>query len=80
MQRRCFVPITIEAVIQTIRNEEFGDYWTETETYGSLKHYIGLNQDGLKDYVGEVALVGINYNKQDKKHECVIERFGGTWI
>ena len=29
----------------------------------------------LKDYTGEILLVGINYNKEkaDKKHECVIE-------
>lgn len=39
------------SVIQAIQNEELGDYWTETETYESLKYYIGLNEDGLKDAV-----------------------------
>ncbi|MDO4340208.1 MAG: AAA family ATPase [Eubacteriales bacterium] len=39
------------SVIQSINNEEFGDYWTETETYESLKFYIGLNEDGLKDAI-----------------------------
>ena len=39
------------SVIQAIVNEEFGDYWTETETYESLKHYIGMNEDGLKDAI-----------------------------
>ncbi len=34
------------------------------------KRYDGI----LKDYVGEVALVGINYDKSTKKHECIIER------
>ena len=34
------------------------------------KHYT----DSLLDYVGEVILVGINYNKRIKKHQCVIER------
>ena len=31
---------------------------------------------GLKDYHGDVLLVGINYNKDksDKKHDCKIER------
>ena len=39
------------SVIQAISNEEFADYWTETETYESLKFYIGLNEDGLKDAI-----------------------------
>ena len=30
--------------------------------------------DALKDYVGEVLLVGINYNKKTKLHDCKIER------
>lgn len=28
---------------------------------------------GLKDYKGKILLVGINYEKKTKKHECVIE-------
>lgn len=39
------------SVVQAISNEEFGDYWTETETHESLKFYIGLNEDGLKDAI-----------------------------
>lgn len=39
------------SVVQAISNEEFGDYWIETETYESLKFYIGLNEDGLKDAI-----------------------------
>jgi len=35
------------------------------------KNYAG----SLTGYFGEVLLVGINYNKENKKHECVIERF-----
>ncbi len=30
--------------------------------------------ESLKDYMGEVVLVGINYDKKTKKHECMIER------
>ena len=30
--------------------------------------------DCLKDYLGEILLVGINYNKDDKKHTCMIEK------
>lgn len=34
------------------------------------KHYT----DSLVDYVGEVVLVGINYDKKTKRHQCVIGR------
>lgn len=29
--------------------------------------------NALKDYHGSILLVGINYNKTTKKHECMIE-------
>ncbi len=35
------------------------------------KRYAGA----LSDYAGEILLVGINYDKETKKHDCVIERF-----
>ena len=35
------------------------------------KHY----GNALEDYQGNLLLVGINYNKTTKKHECVIEAF-----
>lgn len=38
------------------------------------KRYI----DSLVDYVGEVVLVGINYDKRSKKHQCGIERVTKT--
>ena len=30
--------------------------------------------DCLKDYSGDVLLVGINYDKESKRHSCKIER------
>lgn len=30
--------------------------------------------DCLKDYSGEILLVGINYDKADKRHTCKIEK------
>mgnify|MGYP003291519398 CR=1 FL=1 len=39
------------SVIQAIKSEEFGTYWTETETYESLKHYISMDFDGLKEAI-----------------------------
>ena len=34
------------------------------------KQYV----DALKEYTGELLLVGINYDKKTKKHECLIEK------
>ena len=34
------------------------------------KHYA----DSLKDYKGNILLVGINYDKKTKKHDCMIEK------
>lgn len=39
------------SVMQAIKSEEFGNYWTRTETYESLKIYIDLDMDGLKEAV-----------------------------
>lgn len=29
----------------------------------------------LKEYQGNILLVGINYNKRTKKHQCIIEEY-----
>lgn len=44
------------SIIQAIKNGEFGDYWTETETYESLKYYIDMNLDGLKEAI--ISMLG----------------------
>ena len=31
--------------------------------------------DSIQSYAGDVLLVGINYSKKEKKHECVIEEY-----
>lgn len=50
------------SVMEAIERKEFGSYWARTETYESLKVYIDLNEDGLKEAVvqmlgGEPVLV-----------------------
>ena len=35
---------------------------------------FALAEYALEDYQGNLLLVGINYDKTTKKHECVIER------
>ena len=47
--------------------------WDKTAT-GSIRQIKDKNYiKGLKNYSGTVLLVGINYNKSDKHHECLIE-------
>ena len=37
------------SVMKAINNEEYGSYWTTTGAYDSVKTYIQMNFDGLKD-------------------------------
>ena len=48
------------SVIEAIQNEEFGSYWTQTETYESLKLYIDMDTDGLKAAIVQM-LGGAHY-------------------
>ncbi|MCM1231682.1 MAG: hypothetical protein NC489_16315 [Ruminococcus flavefaciens] len=33
--------------------------------------------DAVKNYGGEILLVGINYDEKNKEHTCIIEKFDG---
>lgn len=44
------------SVIKAMKNKRFDTYWTKTETYESLKFYIDMNLDGLKEAV--VQMIG----------------------
>ena len=47
--------------------------WDKSAT-GALAQIREKNYgNALKDYQGNLLLVGINYNKNTKKHECIIE-------
>lgn len=39
------------SVMEAMKNEEFGSYWTRTETYEALQVYIDLDEDGLKEAI-----------------------------
>ncbi|MCD8325421.1 MAG: AAA family ATPase [Lachnospiraceae bacterium] len=39
------------SVMNAIQEEEIQNYWTQTETFESLKKYIEMNMDGLKDAI-----------------------------
>lgn len=42
------------SITELISTKVFDSYWTTTETYESLRDYIDLNMDGLKDAVVEM--------------------------
>lgn len=46
------------SVVNAMLSEEFDTYWTRTETYESLKNYICMNFDGLKDAVVQMIAGG----------------------
>lgn len=43
-----------KSVVDSIRRKRVGNYWTSTETYESLKNYICMNFDGLKDSISNM--------------------------
>lgn len=58
------------SVIEAIERNEFGSYWARTETYESLKIYIELNEDGLKEAIvqmlgGERVFVDVETFQND---------------
>ncbi len=44
------------SVMSAIHRKRFDNYWTKTETYESLRSYISMNKDGLKEAI--VAMLG----------------------
>lgn len=40
-----------KSVVESIFTEHYANYWTATETYESLRFYIEMNFDGLKDSI-----------------------------
>lgn len=40
-----------KSVMDAIQRNRLGNYWTQSETYESLKIYIELNEDGLKEAI-----------------------------
>lgn len=47
-----------KSVVDSVRRKRIGNYWTSTETYESLKYYISMNFDGLKDAIIEMLAGG----------------------
>lgn len=51
------------SVMRAVKNNRFGNYWTKSESYESLKNYISMNRDGLKDAV--IEMLGGQREKTD---------------
>lgn len=47
-----------KSVVDSLRRKRITNYWTRTETYESLRNYISMNFDGLKDAVVEMLAGG----------------------
>lgn len=52
-----------KSVMDAIERNRLGNYWTQSETYESLKIYIDLNEDGLKEAI--VQMLGGAHIKID---------------
>ena len=42
------------SVMEAVKNGELANYWTQSETYESLKIYIEMDEDGLKEAVAQM--------------------------
>lgn len=47
-----------------------GIIWRKIDQIKEMRY-----MESLKEYHGNLLLVGINYDKTSKKHECVIEKW-----
>lgn len=63
-----------KSVVDSIRRKKIGNYWTSTETYESLKNYICMNFDGLKDAVSQM-LAGASCKVNPMKFQNDITSF-----
>ena len=52
-----------KSVIDAVKRKRIGNYWTQSETYESLKLYIEMNFDGLKESI--VQMLGGAHIKVD---------------
>lgn len=49
--------------------------WNKNAKTALQRIYEKKYPESIAEYTGEILLVGINYDKKTKKHECVIEEY-----
>lgn len=47
-----------KSVISALQFQEIGSYWTQTDTYDSMRHYIEMDYDGLREDIMELLAGG----------------------
>lgn len=52
-----------KSVMEAVQRKRIGNYWTQSETYESLRLYIEMNEDGLKEAI--IQMLGGNHIKID---------------
>ena len=55
-----------KSVVQAMIDKKFGDYWTKTGSYDSIRIYISMNFEGIKDDVKTMIAGGYIGVKVDK--------------
>ena len=55
------------SVVQAMENKEFDDYWPKTGSYDSIRIYISMNFDGIKDDV-KAMIAGEHIDVNIKKY------------
>ena len=62
-------------ILEEYRNKQIGSKLVETAG-GAIAQIKNKEYcRSLEEYEGNILLVGVNYNKQTKEHECVIEEY-----
>ena len=56
------------------QKEKSGMKWNKSTVTALQQIKDKKYPDSIQSYAGDVLLVGINYNKENKKHECMIEK------
>ena len=56
-----------KSVVQAMVNQEFDDYWPKTGSYESIKIYVSMNFDGIKDDV-KAMIAGEHIDVNIKKY------------
>lgn len=57
------------------QKEKSGMKWNKSTVTALQQIKDKKYPDYIQSYAGDVLLVGINYSKKEKKHECVIEEY-----
>lgn len=64
------------SIVNAMLDGEFDNYWSHTETYESLKNFISMNYDGLKEAIVQM-ISGCRYKVNSEKFQNDMTSFQG---